>query len=128
MTSTMPFRVLALLAGLMGAAGVALAAAASHQADAAARLGPASSFMLFHAGAVLAVAALTERGILGRRMGLIGAFSIVIGVALFSGDLTMRQFTGNALFSMAAPTGGTLLIVAWLIVALAAILPVRKSS
>lgn len=123
----LPFRVLAFLAGSMGAAGVALAAAAAHVGDGAASLGPASTFLLFHACAVLGAAALTERGILQRRLGLLGAFSLVLGTVLFSGDLTMRHFLSRALFSMAAPTGGTLLIVAWLILALAAIWP-RKAS
>lgn len=122
-----PFRVLAFLAGLMGSSGVALAAAAAHVGDGAARLGPASNFLLFHACAVLGAAALTDRGVLQRRLGLLGAFSVVLGTALFSGDLTIRHFFSRALFSMAAPTGGTLLIVAWLILALAAIWP-RKAS
>lgn len=122
-----PFRVLAFLAGLMGAAGVVLAAAAAH-AGGAERLGPASTFLLFHACAVLGATALTEHGVFQRRLGLLGAFSIVLGTALFSGDLTMRHYVGQALFSMAAPTGGTLLIVAWLMLALGAIWPARKAS
>ena len=48
-------RILIVLAGVMGADGVMLAAAAAHQADAV-RLASASSMLLFHATAVLAVA------------------------------------------------------------------------
>ena len=59
------FRILIILAGVMGADGVILAAVATHQNDAA-RLAPASSMLLFHAGAVLATAALTERGVIHR--------------------------------------------------------------
>ena len=54
-------RILIILAGVMGADGVILAAASAHQGDAA-RLAPASSMLLFHAAAVLAVVALSERG------------------------------------------------------------------
>jgi uncharacterized membrane protein YgdD (TMEM256/DUF423 family) len=49
----------------------------------------------------------------------------VIAAALFSGDLTLRQFAGHGLFPMAAPAGGTLLIVSWLALALAAAWPRR---
>jgi uncharacterized membrane protein YgdD (TMEM256/DUF423 family) len=42
------FRILIILAGLMGADGVILAAIAAHQADAS-QLAPASSMLLFHA-------------------------------------------------------------------------------
>ena len=49
-------RILIILAGVMGADGVILAAASAHQADAT-RLAAASSMLLFHATAVLAVAA-----------------------------------------------------------------------
>ena len=52
-------RILVILAGIMGADGVILAAVAAHQADAT-RLAPASSMLLFHAAAILAVVALTD--------------------------------------------------------------------
>ena len=55
-------RILVILAGIMGADGVILAAVAAHQGDAT-RLLPASSMLLFHASAILAAVALTERGI-----------------------------------------------------------------
>jgi uncharacterized membrane protein YgdD (TMEM256/DUF423 family) len=117
-------RILIILAGVMGADGVMLAAASAHQADAA-RLAAASSMLLFHATAVLAVAALAERGVIHARIGIASAFGFVIAAALFAGDLTLRQYAGHGLFPMAAPAGGTLLIVSWLTPAVAAAWPRR---
>jgi len=119
------FRILVILAGIMGADGVILAALATHQGDAV-RLVPASSMLLFHAAAVLAVTALTERGIVAARGGIAAAFGFVAASALFAGDLSMRHFAGHALFPFAAPTGGTLLIVSWLVLAIAAAWPRRN--
>jgi uncharacterized membrane protein YgdD (TMEM256/DUF423 family) len=79
--------------------------------------------LLFHATAVLAVVALAERGIIHLRIGIAAAFGFFVGAALFAGDLTMRQYAGHSLFPMAAPTGGTLLIVSWLVLAVAAAWP-----
>jgi uncharacterized membrane protein YgdD (TMEM256/DUF423 family) len=115
-------RILVILAAVMGADGVMLAAAAAHQADAA-RLGAASSMLLFHASAVLAVVALVERSVLKTGIGIIAAFGFVIAATLFAGDLTFRQYAGHALFPLAAPTGGTLLIASWLVLALSAAWP-----
>ena len=117
-------RILIVLAAIMGADGVMLAAASAHQADAA-RLGSASSMLLFHATAVLVVAALAERGVIHARIGIGSAFGFVIATALFAGDLTLRQYAGHGLFPMAAPSGGTLLIVSWLTLAVAAAWPRR---
>ena len=117
-------RILIILAGVMGADGVMLAAASAHQADAA-RLASASSMLLFHATAVLAVAALAGRGVIHARIGIASAFGFVIAAALFAGDLTLRQYAGHGLFPMAAPAGGTLLIASWLVLALAAVWPRR---
>jgi uncharacterized membrane protein YgdD (TMEM256/DUF423 family) len=116
------FRTLVVLAGLLGAAGVALAAASAHQPDAA-RLASASSMLLFHASAVLAALLLAERRIVHMQLGIAAAFSFVVAAALFAGDLTLRQYAGHSLFPMAAPTGGTLLILSWLMLAVAAISP-----
>jgi len=115
-------RILVILAGVMGADGVILAAASAHQGDAA-RLAPASSMLLFHTTAVLAVVALAERGVVHARIGIAAAFGFVIAAALFAGDLTLRQYAGHSLFPMAAPTGGMLLIVSWLVLAVAAAWP-----
>jgi len=120
-----PLRILIVLAGLMGADGVILAAAATHQGDAV-RLGPASSMLLFHAAAVLATVSLTERGVVDERGGLLAGFGFVIAAALFAGDLALRHFAGHSLFPFAAPTGGTLLIASWLVLAVAAAWPRRS--
>jgi uncharacterized membrane protein YgdD (TMEM256/DUF423 family) len=117
-------RILVILAGIMGADGVILAALSAHEADAA-RLAAASSMLLFHASAVLGAAALAKRGIIHARIGIAAAFGFVLAAAFFAGDLTLRQFAGHGLFSMAAPTGGTMLIVSWLALALAAVWPQR---
>ena len=109
-------RVLVVLAAIMGADGVILAAASAHQADAS-RLASASSMLLFHASAVLAAVALVERAIINARIGLAAGLGLVIGASLFPGDLSLRQYAGHGLFSMAAPTGGTVMILSWLVLA-----------
>jgi uncharacterized membrane protein YgdD (TMEM256/DUF423 family) len=118
------YRILIVLAGIMGADGIILAAASAHQPDAS-RLASASSMLLFHATAVLGIVALTERAIVHARIGIASAFGFVIASALFAGDLSLRQYAGHSLFPMAAPTGGTLLILSWLGVAVAAAWPRR---
>jgi uncharacterized membrane protein YgdD (TMEM256/DUF423 family) len=117
-------RILIGLAAIMGADGVILAALSAHQADAS-RLGAASSMLLFHASAVLGTLALAERGLIQLRIGLAAAFGFVVAATLFAGDLSLRQFAGHALFPMAAPTGGSLLIGSWLLLAVAAAWPRR---
>jgi uncharacterized membrane protein YgdD (TMEM256/DUF423 family) len=117
-------RILIVLAAIMGADGVMLAAASAHQADAS-RLASASSMLLFHASAVLAVVGLAERDLVHARIGIVSAFGFVVAAGLFAGDLTLRQYAGHGLFPFAAPTGGTLLIASWLVLAIAAAWPRR---
>ena len=117
-------RILIILAGIMGADGVMLAAASAHGADAS-RLASASSMLLFHASGVLGAVALAERGIVHARIGIAAAFGFVVAAGLFAGDLTLRHYAGNGLFPFAAPTGGTLMIVSWLALAVAAAWPKR---
>jgi uncharacterized membrane protein YgdD (TMEM256/DUF423 family) len=117
-------RILIVLAAIMGADGVMLAAASAHQADAS-RLASASSMLLFHAAAVLSAVALAERGLIHVRIGIVAAFGFIVAASLFAGDLTLRQYAGHGLFPFAAPTGGTLLIASWLMLAVAAAWPRR---
>lgn len=108
------------LSGLIGAAGVALAAAASH-AGGEALLRPASSICLAHAPALLALALGGNR----LRFGSPVALVMAAGTVLFSGDLVARHFLGSGVFPMAAPTGGLALIGSWLTLAIGAALPRR---
>jgi len=108
------------LAGLMGASGIVLAAAGAHAAPQAG-LDGAAYLLLFHAAAMLGGAALTHQGLLWRPLMLAVLAGWVLGAVLFSGDITLRAFTGHRLFAMAAPTGGIILIAAWLALAAAAI-------
>jgi uncharacterized membrane protein YgdD (TMEM256/DUF423 family) len=119
------FRILVVLAAVMGADGVILAAGAAHLPDAT-RLASASSMLLFHALAVLAAVALTERGIIHPKIGITAAWGFVIAASLFAGDLTLRQYADHSLFPYAAPIGGTLLIMSWLALAVAAAWPRRS--
>ncbi|MGE0752332.1 MAG: DUF423 domain-containing protein [Variibacter sp.] len=112
------------LASLAGAAGVALLAAAAH-AMPGAHLDSAAQVLLFHAPAVFAIVAAAQTGLLRRPLGLTAAAALLLGAALFAGDLTLRAFTGHRLFPSAAPTGGTILVAGWLIACVAAV--VRKN-
>jgi uncharacterized membrane protein YgdD (TMEM256/DUF423 family) len=106
-------RLLAVLAALMGAGGVALAAAAEHAAGGEfART--ASLFLILHAGALLAASAhRATRGL------TIAGFALGAGAILFAADLASRAFLGARLFPFAAPIGGSLMILAWLALATA---------
>lgn len=120
MTST-----LLVLAGLMGACGVALAAAAAHAAPGAG-LDGAAYLLLFHAVAVLGAASLTQQGLVWPPLGLVAMAGFVVGGGLFAGDISMRAFAGHRLFPMAAPAGGTLLMLAWLVLAAAAVIAMAR--
>jgi uncharacterized membrane protein YgdD (TMEM256/DUF423 family) len=112
---------LIVVAGLMGAAGVALAAAGAHAKPG---LESAGYILLFHAPAVMAAVLAMAQGTLGRSA-LPAAIGLALGAILFAGDLTLRAFVGARLFPMAAPTGGFILIASWLALAMVAILAAR---
>jgi uncharacterized membrane protein YgdD (TMEM256/DUF423 family) len=102
-----------LFAGLMGAGGVVLAAADAHAAPGAGLAG-AAYMLLFHAAALVGGAALHAQGVLSRPLLFVVLVAWIVGAALFSGDVALRAFAGHRLFPMAAPTGGVILIAAWL--------------
>ncbi len=123
MTST----ILIVLAGLMGAAGVVLAAASAHSAQGA-ELDNAGHMLLFHAAAVLGGAAIIHQGLVWRPLGIVAVAGLILGAALFSGDLALRAFAGQRLFPMAAPTGGVLLIASWLVLAAAGLVALARGN
>ena len=121
----MTVAILIALAGLMGAGGVALAAAGAHMAPGAG-LDSAAAMLLFHAAAVLGGAALLQQGVLWRPFAIAVLAAWVLGAALFSGDIALRAFAGHRLFPMAAPTGGVILIAAWLALAVVAVVALTR--
>ncbi|HVG50546.1 MAG TPA: DUF423 domain-containing protein [Xanthobacteraceae bacterium] len=112
---------LMICAGLMGAAGVALLAASAHAAPGA-TLDTAGQVLLFHAAAVLALLGLAGQGwFSARALTPFAAAGLVIGASLFAGDIAARAFLGHRLFPMAAPAGGVIMILSWLMVAVAGV-------
>jgi uncharacterized membrane protein YgdD (TMEM256/DUF423 family) len=114
---------LIVFAGLMGAAGVALAAAAAHAAPGQG-LDSAAYLLLIHAVALLGVSANAPQSLSPTSAIVVGA-GFIVGCVLFSGDVALRVLAGHRLFPMAAPTGGTLLIGTWLVLAALALLALR---
>jgi uncharacterized membrane protein YgdD (TMEM256/DUF423 family) len=115
-------RILAVLAALMGACGVALAAASTHL-DAGDLGRTASLFLILHAAALIAVSA--------HRAGLwpsVAGLALAAGAILFCADLSARAFLGARLFPYAAPIGGSLMIFAWLALALSFALAPRLAD
>ncbi len=113
-------RLLVGFGGLCGAAGVALSAAAAHAGGA--YVGTVAGMLLAHAPVLLAIGLLGAAAD-GRWLLRLGAFVLLIGVLLFSADLLMRSYEGHRLFPMAAPAGGSLMTLGWLIVAVSALAP-----
>jgi uncharacterized membrane protein YgdD (TMEM256/DUF423 family) len=116
----MALTILIALAGLMGAAGIVLAAAGVHVAPGAGLEG-AAHMLLFHAAAVLAGGALLQQGLLAQPLALVVLAAWLLGATLFSGDIALRAFSGHRLFPFAAPSGGFILIAAWIVLAIAAV-------
>lgn len=113
-------RSLVALAGLMGAFGVAAAAAAAHIAGGA-LLETAAHFLLVDAVALVALAGLGAHLSRGRTLLLAGASLIGLGTLLFSGDLALRALRDVKLLGGSAPFGGGTMIFGWLTVAAAAL-------
>jgi uncharacterized membrane protein YgdD (TMEM256/DUF423 family) len=113
------------LAGLYGAAGVALWAAAAH-ATANTSLATGAQFLLIHATALIGMAILASTGFRAPRLALGAGVVLAIGSALFTGDIAIRAFWERPLFAMAAPSGGMLTILGWLLLAFAALTAARS--
>jgi uncharacterized membrane protein YgdD (TMEM256/DUF423 family) len=117
---------LLVLAGLMGACGVGLAAAAAHGTSAAG-VDSAAWLLLFHATAILGAASLASQHLLWRPLALAAMTCFASGAALFAGDIAMRAFASQRLFPMAAPAGGTLLLIGWLVLTAASLAAMAAS-
>lgn len=119
-------RFLAAIAGLFGALAVALAALGAHAfADllvgkAALRFDTALRLHLVHAPALLALACVFP--LLRPRWWLAAASLMVAGTLVFCGGLYLAALGITEALIPIVPTGGSALILAWLILAIAAFL------
>ncbi len=113
-----PFLIL-VWAGLAGAAGVGLAAAAAHKVDSP-TLATAATMLTLHAAAsvgIFAVALRSVRSLFWQAAALL----MLLAATVFSGEIAFHTFTGDASLQFLAPIGGTLMIASWLLVAVAGI-------
>ena len=122
-----PERALVALGAIAGCLGVALSAAASHVTGGGS-LEVSARFLLAHGPVLIGLAAVIATGLVHRPTALAAGGLLAVGLALFSGDLAARAFWGAALFPMAAPTGGVLLIAGWAVVAAGAVIVGRKQA
>ena len=113
-------RLTIICAALAGALGVGLSAMAAHLADGH-LLAPAATMLLVHAPALLALALWQGR----LRLAVPATLVLLLGMILFSADLGYRTMFGSGMFPMAAPTGGVLMILGWILVGTGAIFRVR---
>ena len=110
------------LAGLFGFLGVAFGAFGAHAlrekvpAERLDRLELAVRYVFFHIPALLATAWLA-RGCGGELFVTIAAWTLPLGVVLFSGSLVVLALTGHRRWGAVTPFGGVLLLVGWLAVA-----------
>ena len=109
-------RILVVIAGLLGAMGVASAAGASHGEEGR-LLGSIATIALAHAPALLVLGLVSPPG----RWIRLAAVVMTVGTLLFIGDLSTRQWLGQGLFPGAAPMGGGLMMLGWLGVGAAAL-------
>ncbi|WMT86029.1 DUF423 domain-containing protein [Pelagibacterium sp. 26DY04] len=115
-----PFqRIAIVIAGLLGASGVAAAAASSHAG--AALLGPYALIALTHAPAILALALAPLP-----RLFDFSLAALLIGAVVFCGDLAARHFLGASPLPLLAPIGGLALIAGWLLVIVAGLFSRRS--
>ncbi|MFM7084599.1 MAG: DUF423 domain-containing protein [Hyphomicrobium sp.] len=113
-------------AGIVGAWGVILAAVAAHlKSDPL--IVTASHMFIFHACALLSLAAWNGAYPIKTRIFDYAAYMMLTGVILFGGDLCLRAFYNFTIFHNAAPLGGALIILGWVLISYAAIYEWIKS-
>lgn len=117
-------RLLLAAGGIWGALGVMLLAAGAHASSGLATT--AGQMLLFHAPVLLTGALALRSGAVLPVVGFAALLLIVVGTAVFAGDIALRAFKDVRLFPMAAPVGGAMTIAGWLLLAVAALLAPRR--
>jgi len=117
-------------AGLNGALGVAMGAWAGHglegvlPAPAIEWVKTGSSYQLWHAAALLGLAAITAYH--STRLFTLAGWGFGAGALIFAGALYLYALSGLTWIAAIVPVGGLLMIVGWVAVILAALLYRRK--
>ena len=117
-----------LIAGLLGATGVAAGAFGAHALQASvsperiAIWDTAAQYHLIHAVAILALALDSQTGDRRWRLPMMGFTG---GVLLFSFSLYALVLTDITRLAMITPVGGLLLMLSWVMVAIKALKPVK---
>lgn len=118
MTTT---RLFTLFAGLAGLCGIMLAAASTHVLGGDNAM-IAANFLLFHAIALIGLAALITHGVaIHATTARIAGYVLIIGAVLFCGDLALRAIYAIRIAPFVAPAGGITLMAGWVLVAIAAL-------
>jgi uncharacterized membrane protein YgdD (TMEM256/DUF423 family) len=112
----------AAIGALYTAFGIGLLALAAHRGVSDSRLQTAAQFFFVQGPAIMAATALRHSGIGRRTVGRWAITAVILGVALFAGDLALKAMEYGRLFPMAAPAGGLLMISGWVVFALAVLL------
>jgi uncharacterized membrane protein YgdD (TMEM256/DUF423 family) len=110
------------VAGVLGAGGMAAAAAATHSG--APMLAPLSLIALTPAPVLLVFGLVPFTAIRPRT----GALILGAGAILFTADLAVRHVWGTALFPYAAPVGGSAMIIGWATMGISSIVPWGRSG
>jgi uncharacterized membrane protein YgdD (TMEM256/DUF423 family) len=113
---TVPNALLMAMAGLLGALGVSLAAAAAHVSGGEA-VRAAAEIAMVHAAAVVGLTAFVPHTGRPRLWGW-AALAMLVGAALFSGTVSLGELAGLRPLPVLAPIGGSLTILAWIAIAL----------
>ena len=108
-------------------AGLAVAAGAFGAHGLSARLSPrmlevwetAARYQMYHALALMLVAWAASR--YGGTLTTLAGWGMLAGIVLFSGSLYLLALTGHGWLGALTPLGGTVWIVAWLLLATAAL-------
>jgi uncharacterized membrane protein YgdD (TMEM256/DUF423 family) len=123
------------LAGFAGALAVALGAVGAHALagatpEAQRLFDTALTYHLWHVPALLAVAWLTERDLVGRRRFLphMAGVGFLLGMVLFSGSLYLKAWTAAAPVPPLVPVGGLAYMLGWLSLAAAGLSARRRSA
>lgn len=115
----MIIRLWIVFAALSGLAGVGAGAAAAHALEgrAAALAGTGSQYAIYHALALLALAAFADRAGTRTRLLHISGALFMAGILLFSGSLFVVAWTGEQGFTRLTPFGGTAFLLGWTVLA-----------